>query len=53
MLTSESPDQDDRLKWVFATNDEFNINIYKYRKMSCRGSRDYWGEAGGKLLDSK
>ena len=33
MLTSESPDQDDRLKWVFATNDEFNIDIYKYRKI--------------------
>ena len=30
MLTSESPDQDDRLKRVFATNDEFNIDIYKY-----------------------
>ena len=33
MLTSESPDQDDRLKWVFATNDEFNIDIYRYRKI--------------------
>ena len=44
MLTSESPDQDDRLKWVFATNDEFNIDIYKYRKIWVAGEVGTTGE---------
>ena len=27
MLTYLSPDQDDRLKWVYATNADFNIGV--------------------------
>ena len=48
MLTYLSPDQDDRLKWVCATNDELNIiHLYLKREWVAGEVGNYWGEVGG------